>query len=779
MERGRVVWDAVLNLTVKNGSEKIVQDRLKKLAYHKFGWKSYLKKLSFKELRELKFRCELIGNKREKDRAVYRIDSYLVKKFCSVGRKPVLRITHSDCINYHTLYEVVRRIIRCSDMGAVAKFVIKSSCKAVLRRDRTVGEVLINNSKMSEDFCWHKAPQCDCKNGHILVRMEDFNDEIVRRVAAVNAKFVPATKFSEFRFLNEVCDYLESVGPFPKAQDYVNMTHVQDVGGRLLFLFKLLGVKSKYHQRILAALRSCAFDNGVGHGNDLTMRDVRKVRERLRGLVITPIDKNAGKLLVECRLVHWQRMKANLYDHPNFTLWGRSSRVILGAMKCVFQNMKLDRIVNWRASKASIPSAKVHSKDKDVVNKSRLIASYFNHPLKRLFKLVSKVLTWLLRGLPKVVKHFTLQKLDDITRKVEGLSKKFEKLGFKDCGILPFQTDVTCMFTNLDQGQIRQSVRWLLDLSSRFCPKRTGKNVVHISKLAPYEVAWGRGYEEENHVTISFEDIINTVELDLGFAFTAVGMDIFRQKQGCPIGGCLSSNYANIKCAFDESDFLRRNHNFAARVFAIRQMDDMAGWIAYDKSDEGSYSLAEFLKRMVLKSGCIYKGGLILEEQEVKEEQGRFTHKFAGVSLVGDRNVAAVTAISRNKNWELLKSEGRQKVLTFPHVLSRVSDRVKVGVQIGTLTRIHTQCSRPGLVVPCFLQNCVEMESLGYDRDFLFRCLNRVRKKSVAMEWIVKNVKTLLIQLCGDGPARSGDLVDFVECCFAQEFKRLLISKSL
>ena len=93
------------------------------------------------------------------------------------------------------------------------------------------------------------------------------------------------------------------------------------------------------------------------------------------------------------------------------------------------------------------------------------------------------------------------------------------------------------MFTNLDQEQIKESIKWLLHVSE----SRT-----RVSKHMPFEVGWGSGYAEENQVTMTFRDIINVVLLDLKFAFTRTGKDIFRQSQGCPIGGCLSAIYAKV-----------------------------------------------------------------------------------------------------------------------------------------------------------------------------------------------------------------------------------------
>lgn len=57
-------------------------------------------------------------------------------------------------------------------------------------------------------------------------------------------------------------------------------------------------------------------------------------------------------------------------------------------------------------------------KQKDPVNKARLIASYTAHPLREVFKNVSKILTWLFASIKHYYGMFTLYKLNDIKLRV-------------------------------------------------------------------------------------------------------------------------------------------------------------------------------------------------------------------------------------------------------------------------------------------------------------------------------------------------------------------------
>ena len=108
----------------------------------------------------------------------------------------------------------------------------------------------------------------------------------------------------------------------------------------------------------------------------------------------------------------------------------------------------------------------------------------------------------------------------------------------------------------------------------------------------------------------------------------------------------MSSIYANIKCAKDEFDFIKSLGPTKKRIYGIRQVDDLFLMIAYSHDDPGSYRLALNYKRTILRDGGVYKGGLILEEQEhLKTEYKVSHHKFAGTIITVDQQK------KRNKNF--------------------------------------------------------------------------------------------------------------------------------
>src|SRR6185503_17361092 len=81
--------------------------------------------------------------------------------------------------------------------------------------------------------------------------------------------------------------------------------------------------------------------------------------------------------------------------------------------------------------------------------------------IRYLLQLTSKALTFLLRSVPKNVKHFTLHSIADlkprVKRLIAAISKKYEN----NTALLTIQTDVEKMFTNLDHKEIQAAIKWL------------------------------------------------------------------------------------------------------------------------------------------------------------------------------------------------------------------------------------------------------------------------------------------------------------------------------
>ena len=222
-------------------------------------------------------------------------------------------------------------------------------------------------------------------------------------------------------------------------------------------------------------------------------------------------------------------------------------------------------------------------------------------------------------------------------------------------------SDVKQMFTFLSHKGIINSLEWLLKEMSDLkqytqrggvdrTPRKIKKNQVTLV-VETGEIYWGKdtheGYSKptggpDDVVIFNFADIRAIVQMDLDYTYSTVGKTTLKQKQGCPIGGILSSFYANLVCAKQEYEFrIKETYNREQRIYGIRQVDDLILWVAYEHKNEQSENEAQQILKEALdtKTGKseVYCDGLTLEEEDhtetLKNGVMSFEHDFAGTVI--------------------------------------------------------------------------------------------------------------------------------------------------
>lgn len=232
------------------------------------------------------------------------------------------------------------------------------------------------------------------------------------------------------------------------------MTKTQIADYKIINTLRALGVPDpqKTTNKILTMLTRghdiglSRFDNP--QHTDITEHDIFEAKKKLKKYIISELDKNNGQLYVACPKVEEQRLKANIEDCENFEeRKGLTTKYVLDGIYTKYRKLKLDKIERWQ--KGAVPYMYSTPKHKDPINKTRIIASYFNFPLKRLYKLASKAGNWLLRKLPKQYRHFTLHSVGQVKDRLHEGIHKLRNCYKKKTELFCFQSDVKCMFTFL------------------------------------------------------------------------------------------------------------------------------------------------------------------------------------------------------------------------------------------------------------------------------------------------------------------------------------------
>ena len=138
-------------------------------------------------------------------------------------------------------------------------------------------------------------------------------------------------------------------------------------------------------------------------------------------LMISVKDKNVGQLRVECQLYAQRRIQKEIVSSKSFEKSNRKVHDILEDLKREYRSADVNHLGYWYKGSYTLP------KQKDPINKSRLIASYFKHPLRHVFKNVSRILTWMFTTIKKRYGMFTLYKLTDIKERLSDAMRVLTK----------------------------------------------------------------------------------------------------------------------------------------------------------------------------------------------------------------------------------------------------------------------------------------------------------------------------------------------------------------
>ena len=134
--------------------------------------------------------------------------------------------------------------------------------------------------------------------------------------------------------------------------------------------------------------------------NSITTHDILEAKKLLpRNAVISIKDKNTNQLFIECPIAFKERLLKETDKCTSLKKITKSRAAALKEISDHYQALNLHRF--GKLLSGQLPYMYVIPKDKDPINKSRLIASYCKHPLRQVYKNTAKVLFWCLEQIKK------------------------------------------------------------------------------------------------------------------------------------------------------------------------------------------------------------------------------------------------------------------------------------------------------------------------------------------------------------------------------------------
>ncbi|GBG93429.1 hypothetical protein CBR_g69935 [Chara braunii] len=144
----------------------------------------------------------------------------------------------------------------------------------------------------------------------------------------------------------------------------------------------------------LKEVTHCMMTDEVQGGDYLDISVVWEIKERLKLLVLTPLDKNQGQAMVMCPYVYYEAMMAMFVTSPGYSIVMKNETEVQKEMQSTFKEKGIWRFTRMEM-KGKFGAAYVQPKHKDI-DRYRLICPSYTDPTARTGKSVAKALNHML-----------------------------------------------------------------------------------------------------------------------------------------------------------------------------------------------------------------------------------------------------------------------------------------------------------------------------------------------------------------------------------------------
>ena len=428
--------------------------------------------------------------------------------------------------------------------------------------------------------------------------------------------------------------------------------------------------------------------DALGTSIPFTHEVVRLSKQLRDHLVLSELGKGKGCLHLCCKTVHSDYEKKIFWDNTQYfeVQEHMTPQSTLQLFFDTYDKERWSRFERLVTDDARVPYLYLQPKRKNF-EKHRPLASYFKHPLKKVYKVAGQGLMIILQTLQ--VEHmnlFTTYSTKEKVKEIFGQIDKFES----DHGCYPhidtYAGDVQQLYTELDHDIIVKSIRWAIH-EVKSTKSARGRHFVTINKLDKSMSRIGPKYSGQAISQLSFDDILKICLFDAHHAFFEKNGRILRQVKGCPQGAPPSASIAVNVIIYVEHHFfqsIRDDQRFTRCVFTgERFVDDVRNIVLVLPIPAEQNKSQELLQKFVTAISDI---GLLLEPEGSFNNQFRF---LEGIQCFNDRSIEAAFV---SKNYDLVNHQDSYELLAgypFQTYMESYTDNPRREMENNILTRLY------------------------------------------------------------------------------------------
>ena len=681
----------------------------------------HIRNFSANELICLRMSTKYIKSAREHSIANARLYDMLMRTYkINYSTHLTIRIPYSPFISKHHITYIINKHISSLPLSSDYKNKLIERMRLVFLKSYSIGRILINNIFHAKNYDSNNIPPCTCNTNnhtHLKLKADHYHPStLLYKVLSINNKNIPTpTRMIACRNIKTcILDYSQQIR---RMTDYKLSTNKQKI------------IINEIHKNINLQYHCHNFQNEV---NEIYDKNVYKIRDILKNHVVSSLDKNNGALLISCQQDYYNTLtQAFINDQHYKIITNTNTSIVIEQHRKHYAARQYGiplqqswyKLCGWNR-KGSLPYVYINYKNKDL-NKHRPIMSYYNHPMKLLFKLAGTALTFLLTQIPSNYYHFNLFNITHVKTFINNTNNKFEKI--KVNSIYAFMMDIKNMYTEMKHPSIMKAVHWLVSISNKV--RGHDRLAVKRIKNAKYNTHWGRSYNKNTHTELFISNMIQIIEYDMNNVIFTLGNVILQQINGIPMGGFISAPEAQLVCIYSEVQFHSSLGSDSKYISGSRYMDDLTIFIAYN--NQNISSMTRVVKIINLLNHT-YDEKLELEEQ-IPQNNNIYTYLECIIKV----NNATVTIEPYQKNAEYIQQHQKQKLLKLQHYNSYSPTTTKIAVLVGTLHRLNNYTMNDHQLYLSIMNLWYEIKTIKYPIKTLLTALEMMYNKTNNYKWMI------------------------------------------
>ncbi|GBG87524.1 hypothetical protein CBR_g45582 [Chara braunii] len=436
-----------------------------------------------------------------------------------------------------------------------------------------------------------------------------------------------------------------------------------------------------------------------------TEEEVKVWARAYDGLVMSPVDRNAGDTALICPILHRHGFGKTFTWNADYARVRSTEEDILAACKNDFSKAGLLQAGGWKPH-GRLGKAYVIPKDKDL-QLWRPITPACSDPAAVAQKRCARALYCLVTRLSRN-QNFHLASVQGLVDDLEGVCEKWGKSGYTETVGRCY--DIKEMFSSIPHTAVSEAVFDLLRLV-----ENEGWKQVRVATRGKLCTLSKTNRTVPGYISVKLKMILALVQYDLEHAYMVCGEEIRKQEVGIPMGKITSPVLATITCAMAELKFLNSLGTDRSLVRGWRMVDDVSIVVGCTK-DEASISKAN---RILDDYESCYDSKLRL----VRKDEGAGYCPFIGGILYTTTEPMQLHFVQETKNTKGLRQGKGLMYQTMQDFDSFSDKRAKVVALSSTLKRLWAATTSKALSIGVIAFAMIESLLRGYPPEFSLRAL--------------------------------------------------------